>query len=64
VSTGQEMIILLLISVSQWLFTLGLALSTAVDILITSSLFLLLKTARTTDFKSVPFLILHRCRLT
>ncbi|KXN86816.1 hypothetical protein AN958_09612 [Leucoagaricus sp. SymC.cos] len=34
----------------NWLFTLGLALSTAVDILITTSLFFLLKTSRTSDF--------------
>ncbi|KAF9449705.1 hypothetical protein P691DRAFT_536687 [Macrolepiota fuliginosa MF-IS2] len=34
----------------HWLFTLGLALSTIVDILITGSLFFLLKTSRTSDF--------------
>ncbi|KAL9716755.1 hypothetical protein Ac2012v2_001207 [Leucoagaricus gongylophorus] len=34
----------------SWVFTLGLGLSTAVDILITGSLFFLLKTSRTSDF--------------
>jgi len=34
----------------HWNFTLGLALSSVVDILITGSLFFLLKTSRTTDF--------------
>ncbi|KAF5352343.1 hypothetical protein D9756_006308 [Leucocoprinus leucothites] len=34
----------------KWVFTLGLVLSTAVDILITGSLFFLLKTSRTSDF--------------
>ncbi|KAJ3574451.1 hypothetical protein NP233_g1767 [Leucocoprinus birnbaumii] len=34
----------------KWVFTLGLVLSTAVDILITGCLFFLLKTSRTSDF--------------
>ncbi|KAF9449709.1 hypothetical protein P691DRAFT_666938 [Macrolepiota fuliginosa MF-IS2] len=40
--------------IPQWLFTLGLALSTIVDILITGSLFFLLKTNRTSDFNLNP----------
>jgi len=41
----------------QWVFTLGLGLSTVVDILITGSLFFLLKTSRTSNFKYGNFSI-------